>query len=96
MGKEDVGGVYIYTHTDTQWNIPQLSKNEIMPFAATWMDVEISTYTEVSQRKITIIWYHMWNLKYTDELISKTCLRQTHRHENKLKIAKRGKVVGEG
>ena len=38
----------------------------------------------------------MWNLKYTDELISKTCLRQTHRHENKLMIAKRGKVVGEG
>ena len=30
-------------------------KNEIKPFAATWMDVEIITPSEVSQRKTNII-----------------------------------------
>ena len=32
--------------------------NEIMPFAATWMNPEISILSEVSQRK-----KNMWNLK---------------------------------
>ena len=40
-------------------------KNKIMPFAATWMDLEIVTLTEVSQTEKGIphdITY-MWNLK---------------------------------
>ena len=47
-----------------------IKKNEIMPFAATWMDLEIIILSEVSQTEEDK--YHMialtWNLKYTNEI----------------------------
>ena len=37
--------------------------NKVMPFAATWMDLEIIILSEASQKKT--IWYHfIWNLYY--------------------------------
>ena len=38
-------------------------KNEILPFAATWMDLENIMLSRVSQRKTNTIWYYVWNLK---------------------------------
>ena len=37
-----------------------IKNNKIMPFAATWMDLEIITLSEISQRKTNIIWYHFY------------------------------------
>ena len=45
-------------------------KNEIMPFAATWIDLEITILSKVNQIKKD---KYMWNLKYgTNEPIYKT------------------------
>ena len=71
-----------------------ISKNKIMPFAATWMDLDIIILSEVSQTEKDK--YHMisltWNLKNdTNELIYKT--KKDSQTENKLMVTK-GKRVG--
>ena len=48
-----------------EWNITQpLKKNEILPFATMWMDLEC-TVNEISQiiRQICYVITYMWNLK---------------------------------
>jgi len=49
--------------------------NEIMPFAATWMDLETIIPSALSQRKTNTIWYHLHvesKRNDTTELIYKT------------------------
>ena len=58
MDKEDA--VYLYK------GILAMKKNEIMPFAATWMDIEIIILSEVSQIEKDKYPYdvtYKWNLK---------------------------------
>ena len=40
-----------------------IRKNEIMPFAATWMGLESVILSELSQRQISNDITHLWNLK---------------------------------
>ena len=49
-------------------------KDEIMQFAATWIDLEITILSEVNQKERQILCTtYMWNLKYdTNEFIYKT------------------------
>ena len=46
---------YIYT-----MEYSAIKANEIMAFAATWMDLEIIILSKVSQTKTNIIWYHLY------------------------------------
>ena len=46
---------HTHTHTHTQKYYSIIKKNNIMPFVATWMDLEIIVLNEVSQRKTNII-----------------------------------------
>ena len=52
---------YIYT----MQHYSGIKNNEIMPFAATWMDIDIVRLIEVKQRQISYNIYntYMWNLK---------------------------------
>ena len=50
MDKEDVVCTHTHTHTPMEY-YSAIRKNEIMPFAATWMDLEIIILSEVSQTK---------------------------------------------
>ena len=56
-------------------NDDDLKKNEMVPSAVTWMDLEIVIPSEVSQRKTNIIWYHLYvesGKNGANEPISKT------------------------
>ena len=54
MDKEDV------VHTYTMDYYSAIKKNEIMPFAATWMDLEIIILSKISQKEKDK--YHMITL----------------------------------
>ena len=76
MNKEDVVHKYngiVLSHT----------KNKIMPLEATWIDLWTIILCEVSQRKINILLYHLydesyaWNLKYSTNVSKKWKQTQT-------------------
>ena len=39
-----------------------VKKNEIMPFAATWMELEALTLSEIRERQMPYDITHIWNL----------------------------------
>ena len=75
MDKEGVVYVYNRYYSD-------IKKNEIMPFAATWMDLEIMILCEVSQREKDK--YHIISLicgiENRTQMNLFTKQKQTHRH----------------
>ena len=60
-GKEDVEYIYIHTyiyiHIFIYIYYSVTKKNEIMPFAVTWIDLELIILSEGRQTKTNIIYY---------------------------------------
>ena len=85
------------THTHTLEYYSALKKNEIMPFAAIWMQWEIIILSEVSQRErdkyhvISLIW-GIWNMIQINFSMKQ---KQTHRHREQTSGCERGGEVGE-
>ena len=62
MDKEEV--VHIYTME----YYSGIKKNEILPFATLWMELECIMLSKIKERQTTYDFTHMWNLRYkTDE-----------------------------
>ena len=74
-----------------------IKKNEIMPFAATWMDLEITILSEVSQtekRQMSCDITYMWNLKKVIQRSLFTKQKQTHSHRKQTYAYQSRKVGG--
>ena len=71
--------IYMYTHNGI---LLSHKKNEIMPFVATWIDLENIMFSEISQMTKANIFCitYMWNLKITQMDIY---AKQTHRYRRK-------------
>ena len=51
----DEGDVRYYTHTHKMEYYLAIKKNKILPLAATWMDLEGITLSEISETEIQIL-----------------------------------------
>ena len=60
MDKENVVNTHTRTHTHTMAYYSAMKKNGIMPFAATWMNIDIIILSDVSQKEKAK--YHMISL----------------------------------
>ena len=66
-----------YTHTHTHIHTLEYYsaiRNEILPFAATWIDLENIILSDVSQKKTNTVWHHLYrkSKNNTNETIWKT------------------------
>ena len=103
MDNKNAVHIYVHTHTHTHKMEYYLAikKNEILPFATKWMDLESIMLSEISQRQILYDITYMWNLKKKSKLVNITIKKKRYRLtdiENKLVVtseereAKRGNL----
>ena len=67
---------YTHTHAEILFN---LKKNEILPFAKTWMDIEKIMVSEISQTENDSVWCHLY-------VESKTNVYSQTETENKMVV----------
>ena len=82
-------------YIDTMEYYLAIKKNKTMPFATTWMQLEMIILSAVSQKRKTntISTTHMWNLKHgTNELTKKQ--KQAHRRKEQACGGQGGGHVG--
>ena len=60
MDKEDVVSIYLYIYLSTAEYYSAIKKNEILPFATVWMELECIMLSEISQSEKDK--YHMISL----------------------------------
>ena len=79
-----------YIYTMEYYSV--MKKNETMPFAGTWMDLEIIILSKVSQkRKTNTIWYHLYvESKIWHKWVYLQNKNRLTNIENRLVIAKGG------
>ena len=72
-----------------------MEKNEIMPFAATWVYLEIIILNEIRQKKTKIIQCHLYveSKRKKKKLFTKQ--KQTHRNRKQFYGYQRGEQGGE-
>ena len=91
MDKEEV--VYIYSNEILLSYI----KNEILPFATTWMDLKGITLSEISQRKTNTVWcFSYMKSKKCNKLVNITKKKQTHRYREQTSGYQWGEGSGGG
>ena len=77
----------IHTYTMEYYYLA-IRKNEVLPFATIWMDLEGIMLSEVSQTKIKAIWSHLC-------MVESWKSKQAQRNKNRLVVAK-GRELGDG
>ena len=93
----------VYTQTHTMEYYSAIKRNEIVPFAATWMDLEGITLSEISQTERQILYdvTYVQNLKKYNKVVNITKRSRLTYIENKLVVTsgereRRGNIgVGE-
>ena len=84
-----------YIYTMEYYSV--IKNNEIMQFAATWMDLEIIILSEVSQTRTNIIWYQLYVESKKKKMMQMNLFpkqKQTHRHKKQTYDYQRGNVGG--
>ena len=75
MDKEDV----VYIHRVEYYSV--IKKNEIMPFAATWMDLEIIILSQVNQKEKDKYHISLLYMESKTQMNLSTKQKYTHRHK---------------
>ena len=85
MDKEDVAHIH-------SGILSAIKKNEVLPFATTWMDLEVITLSEMSDRERQIPHNLTYMLYLKNKQTNKTKHKQSHRYREQMPGCQKGGV----